>query len=181
MYLSSVTRLHEHRLRYQTLQPHAQNAPLTAPGEPKFSAFYQTSSLKKQVELILQALWQIYLPKHIPLPKFDVFTPNTKQTLFFFYTTLWGMRGRKSVSHHNAVEMWLPEGQRSSEWVVWLPAVVSSLNGEVTRSRAKTRCGHQRKGRLFQALHPSSQIFSPVRDMTPLRGDCVLSLPARRA
>ena len=83
--------------------------------------------------------------------------------------------------HHKAVEMRLPEGQRSSEWVVWLPAVVSSLNGEVTRSRVKTRFCHQRKGRLFQALHPSSQTFSPVRDMAPLRGGCVLSLPARRA
>ena len=51
--------------------------------------------LWKTRSLILQALWQIYLPKHIPLPKFDVFTPNTKQTLFFFYTTLWGMVGPK--------------------------------------------------------------------------------------
>ena len=32
-----------------------------------------------------------------------------------------------------AVEMGLPEGHRSSEWVVRLPAVVSALNGEVTR------------------------------------------------
>ena len=32
-----------------------------------------------------------------------------------------------------AVEMGLPEGQRSSERVVRLPAVVSALNGEVTR------------------------------------------------
>ena len=29
--------------------------------------------------------------------------------------------------------MLLPEGQRSSEWVVWMAAVVSALNGEVTR------------------------------------------------
>ena len=78
----------------------------------------------------------------------------------------WGRNNilTRFFGHHNAVEMRLPEGQRSSEWVVWLPAVVSSLNVEVTRSRAKTRCGHQRKGRLFQALHPSSQIFSPVRE-----------------
>ena len=35
--------------------------------------------------------------------------------------------------HQYAVEMPLPEGQRSSEWVVRLPAVISALIGEVTR------------------------------------------------
>ena len=157
------------------------NAPLTAPGEPKFSAFYQTVSLKNQVELILQALWQIYLPKHIPLPKFDVFTPNTKQTLFFFYTTLWGMVGPKKRVTPQRCRNAAARGPK-----IFRMGRLASCCGlfserEVTRSRAKTRCGHQRKGRLFQALHPSSQIFSPVRDMTPLRGGCVLSLPARRA
>jgi len=34
--------------------------------------------------------------------------------------------------HQYAVEIKLPEGQRSTEWVVWLPAVVSALNNEVT-------------------------------------------------
>ena len=34
--------------------------------------------------------------------------------------------------HQYAVEMRLPKGQRSSEWVISLPAVVSALNGEVT-------------------------------------------------
>ena len=37
--------------------------------------------------------------------------------------------------HQYAAEMWLPEGQRSSEWVVRLSAVVSALNGEVGRKR----------------------------------------------
>ena len=35
--------------------------------------------------------------------------------------------------HQYAVEMRLPEGQRSMEWVRRLPAVVAALNGEVTR------------------------------------------------
>lgn len=35
--------------------------------------------------------------------------------------------------HQYAVEMRLPEGQRSTEWVRRLPAVVAALNGEVTR------------------------------------------------
>ena len=34
--------------------------------------------------------------------------------------------------HQYAVEMRLPEGQRSFKWVVRLPAVVSTLNGEIT-------------------------------------------------
>ena len=33
--------------------------------------------------------------------------------------------------HQYDVEMRLPAGQRSSEWVVRLPAVVSALNGDV--------------------------------------------------
>ena len=35
--------------------------------------------------------------------------------------------------HQYAVEMRLPKGQRSVEWVKRLPAVVSALNNEVTR------------------------------------------------
>ena len=76
------------------------NAPLTAPGEPKFSAFYQTSSLKKQGELILQALWQIYLPKHIPRPKFDVSTPNAvhqADPLFLPHDAVGHGGGRKNI------------------------------------------------------------------------------------
>ena len=34
--------------------------------------------------------------------------------------------------HQYAVEIKLHEGQRSTEWVVWLPAVVLALNNEVT-------------------------------------------------
>ena len=152
-----------------------------APANQSFSAFYLTSSLKKQVVLILQALCKYIFQNTFLVPN-SMFPRQTPSRPSFSSTRHWGAWwGRKSVWHPNAVEMRLPEGQRSSEWVVWLPAVVSSLNGEVTRSRAKTRWGHQRKGRLFQALHPSTQIFSPARDMTPFRGGCVLSLPARRA
>ena len=39
--------------------------------------------------------------------------------------------------HQYAVEIRLIEGQRSSKWVVWLPSVVSALNGEVTRLTGK--------------------------------------------
>ena len=35
--------------------------------------------------------------------------------------------------HQYAIEMRLPEGQRSTAWVTRLPAVVSALNKEVTR------------------------------------------------
>ena len=39
--------------------------------------------------------------------------------------------------HQYAQEMRLPSGQRSTEWVKLLPAVVAALNGEVTRSTGK--------------------------------------------
>ena len=39
--------------------------------------------------------------------------------------------------HQYAVEIRLPEGQRSTEWVKRLPAVVSALNKEVTRLTSK--------------------------------------------
>ena len=90
---SSVTRLHEHRLRYQTLQPHAQKCATHSPR--RTNQFSEKTGPVNTLELILQALWQICLPKHIPRPKFDVSTPNIKQTLFFFHTTLWGMVGPK--------------------------------------------------------------------------------------
>ena len=39
--------------------------------------------------------------------------------------------------HQYAQEMRLPSGQRSTEWVKRLPAVVAALNGEVTKSTCK--------------------------------------------
>ena len=35
--------------------------------------------------------------------------------------------------HQSAQEMRLPSGERSTEWVKWLPSVVAALYGEVTR------------------------------------------------
>ena len=39
--------------------------------------------------------------------------------------------------HQYAQEMRLPQGERSTEWVTRLPAVISALNGEVTRLTGK--------------------------------------------
>lgn len=39
--------------------------------------------------------------------------------------------------HQYAQEMRLPEGERSTEWVARLPAVVAALNGEITRLTGK--------------------------------------------
>ena len=39
--------------------------------------------------------------------------------------------------HQYTQEMRLPSGQRSTEWVAWLPSVVAALNGEVTRLTGK--------------------------------------------
>ena len=39
--------------------------------------------------------------------------------------------------HQYAQEMRLPLGQRSTEWVAWLPSVVAALNTEVTRLTGK--------------------------------------------
>lgn len=39
--------------------------------------------------------------------------------------------------HQYAVEMKLPEGQRSTEWVARLPSVLAALNNEVTRMTGK--------------------------------------------
>ena len=39
--------------------------------------------------------------------------------------------------HQYAQEMSLPSGQRSTEWVAWLPSIVAALNGEVTRLTGK--------------------------------------------
>ena len=39
--------------------------------------------------------------------------------------------------HQYAQEMHLPSGQRSTEWVAWLPSFVAAWNGEVTRLTGK--------------------------------------------
>ena len=50
--------------------------------------------------------------------------------------------------HQYGVEMRLPEGQRSTEWVARLPAVVSALNNELTRLTGKEPA-KQSKKKLF--------------------------------
>ena len=65
---------------------------------------------------------------------------------------------KRLFGHQYVDEMRLPESQRYSEWVVRLPVLVSVLSGEVTRlTGKKTRCGHQRKSRLFQTFYSLSQ------------------------
>ena len=104
--------------------------------------------------LYKQAIWQIYLPapRHVPRPKFDVATPNSvhqADLLFLPHDKL--PRDRTEIhrdqaivehfnrtlaerlfGHQYAVEMLLPEGKRSTEWVKRLPDVVNALNNEVT-------------------------------------------------
>ena len=46
-------------------------------------------------------------------------------------------QAERLLGHQYAQEMQLPSGQRSTEWVAWLPAVVAVLNGEVTRLTGK--------------------------------------------
>ena len=46
-------------------------------------------------------------------------------------------RFNRMFGHQYAVEMLLPEGKRSTEWVKRLPDVVSALNNEVTRLTGK--------------------------------------------
>ena len=59
-----------------------------------------------------------------------------------------------------AVEMGLPEGQRSSEWVVRLPAVVSALNGEVTRLTGRKPAEAIKEKAV--AAKPSTPFLRPV-------------------
>ena len=99
---------------------------------------------------------------HIPRPKFDIATPNEfhQADLPFLphdkvrrKTYVCPHRGRRRdqgiverfnrtlaerlFGHQYAQEMWLPSGQKSSEWVVRLPTVVAALNEEVTRLTGK--------------------------------------------
>ena len=56
--------------------------------------------------------------------------------------------------HQYAVEMLLPEGKRSTEWVKRLPDVVRALNNEVTSLIGKkTRCCHQRERGLLKTVN----------------------------
>ena len=75
------------------------NAPLTAPGEPKFSAFYQTSSLKKQVELILQALLANISSKTYSSPQIRCFhAKHQADPLFLLHDTVGHAGPKKRVT-----------------------------------------------------------------------------------
>ena len=60
--------------------------------------------------------------------------------------------------HHYAVEMLLPEGQRSTAWVKRLPDVVSALNNEVTRLTGKSPASAiKEKGVVAKPSTPNSR------------------------
>lgn len=62
--------------------------------------------------------------------------------------------------HQYAFEIRLLEGQRSSKWVVWLPSVVSALNGEVTRLTCKKLTEPPKKRPFIQK--PATSYHRPV-------------------
>ena len=62
--------------------------------------------------------------------------------------------------HQYAVEMRLPEGQRSTEWVKRLPAVVSALNNEVTHLTGKKPEEAIKEKTVF--AKPSTPYLRPV-------------------
>ena len=63
--------------------------------------------------------------------------------------------------HQYAVEMLLPEGKQSTEWVKRLPDVVSALNNEVTSliGKKKNRCCNKEKA---VSSKPSTKYNRPV-------------------
>ena len=65
--------------------------------------------------------------------------------------------------HQYAQVMWLPSGQRSTEWVARLPAVVAALNGKVTRLTGKMPKNAMKAMSVAQAQKPSST--SPGRQV----------------
>ena len=89
---------------------------------------------------------------------------------------------KRLFGHQYAVEMRLPQSHRYSEWVVWLPASVSALSGEVTRLTGKKPVSAIKEKAVYSK--PSTPYHSPVsvrKKMAPLRYSCALSLPIRRA
>ena len=58
--------------------------------------------------------------------------------------------------HQYAMEMLLPEGKRSTEWVKRLPDVVSALNNEVTRFTGKMPAA------AIKEKNPSTPYTRPV-------------------
>ena len=83
--------------------------------------------------------------------------------------------------HQYAVEMRLPEGQRSTAWVKRLPEVVSALNNEVTSLIGKKPAVAIKKICLCKAVDTLLEACWKKRKTTPLSCPSSLSLPARRA
>ena len=84
--------------------------------------------------------------------------------------------------HQYAVEMRLPEGQRSTAWVKRLPDVVSALNNEETRLTGKKPAVAIKEKAVYSK--PSTPYLRPVgrkRKTSPPSCPSSLSLPAWRA
>jgi len=85
--------------------------------------------------------------------------------------------------HQYAVEMRLPEGQRSTAWVKRLPEVVLALNNEVTSLIGKKPAVAIKEKSVY--ARPSTSYSRPVgkneKKNTPLSCPSLLSLPTRRA
>ena len=67
---------------------------------------------------------------------------------------------KRLFGHQYAVEMRLPQSHRYSEWVVWLPASVSALSGEVTRLTGKKPVAAIKEKAVYSK--PSTPYHSPV-------------------
>ena len=76
--------------------------------------------------------------------------------------------------HQYEVEMHLPSGQRSTEWVARLPAVISALNKEVTRLTGKKPAEAIKKKTVSAKPYPGCQRFLAARFVTcrPKAGRC---------
>ena len=73
-----------------------------------------------------------------------------------FHQTL----AERLFGHQYGIEMRLPEGQRSTEWVARLPAVVSALNNEVTQLTGKKPLKQSKKKTV--TAKPSTPYLRPV-------------------
>ena len=81
--------------------------------------------------------------------------------------------------HQYAVEMRLPSGQRSSEWVKRLPEVVSALNNEVTRLTGKKPAQAIKEKSV--SSKPSTPYSRPVgvnEKKLPSQSQCDIFIPA---
>jgi len=83
--------------------------------------------------------------------------------------------------HQYAVEMLLPESQRSTAWVKRLPEVVSALNNEVTSLIGKKPAVAIKEKFVYARPYTLLEACWKKRKNTPLSCPSSLSLPAWRA